>query len=166
MENAELGEHRKVGRNDPCPCGSGKKYKRCCIGAVERLDGRRVVERNGQRMLVSSGVSDAQLAAADEFFAAKAAGRGPAADIADFAAPFVDATDGSPAEVQRALNLAMFCWNLAVVRDDHEREEHLNDFLAKAFKDDEVREHFRDMANAMVERHRMMFPKMHEERRG
>ena len=21
-----------VGRNDPCPCGSGKKYKRCCLG--------------------------------------------------------------------------------------------------------------------------------------
>lgn len=21
---------RKVGRNDPCPCGSGQKYKRCC----------------------------------------------------------------------------------------------------------------------------------------
>ena len=21
----------KVGRNDPCPCGSGKKYKHCCI---------------------------------------------------------------------------------------------------------------------------------------
>lgn len=23
-------ENPKVGRNDPCPCGSGKKYKRCC----------------------------------------------------------------------------------------------------------------------------------------
>src|SRR5262249_16349800 len=23
----------KVGRNDPCPCGSGKKYKRCCARA-------------------------------------------------------------------------------------------------------------------------------------
>jgi SEC-C motif-containing protein len=23
----------KVGRNDPCPCGSGKKYKKCCGGA-------------------------------------------------------------------------------------------------------------------------------------
>ena len=22
--------HRKIGRNDPCPCGSGRKYKRCC----------------------------------------------------------------------------------------------------------------------------------------
>jgi len=20
----------KIGRNDPCPCGSGKKYKQCC----------------------------------------------------------------------------------------------------------------------------------------
>lgn len=23
----------KIGRNDPCPCGSGKKHKRCCQGA-------------------------------------------------------------------------------------------------------------------------------------
>ena len=21
----------KTGRNDPCPCGSGRKFKRCCI---------------------------------------------------------------------------------------------------------------------------------------
>lgn len=23
---------KKAGRNDPCPCGSGKKYKKCCLG--------------------------------------------------------------------------------------------------------------------------------------
>ncbi|MBU9888948.1 MAG: preprotein translocase subunit SecA [Candidatus Omnitrophica bacterium] len=23
-------DHEKIGRNDPCPCGSGKKYKKCC----------------------------------------------------------------------------------------------------------------------------------------
>jgi len=22
----------KIGRNDPCPCGSGLKYKKCCLG--------------------------------------------------------------------------------------------------------------------------------------
>ena len=22
---------KDVGRNDPCPCGSGKKYKNCCL---------------------------------------------------------------------------------------------------------------------------------------
>ncbi len=26
---------RKVGRNDPCPCGSGKKFKKCCLGKIE-----------------------------------------------------------------------------------------------------------------------------------
>lgn len=25
----------KIGRNDPCPCGSGKKYKKCCLGKDE-----------------------------------------------------------------------------------------------------------------------------------
>lgn len=25
-------EHKKIGRNDPCPCGSGKKFKKCCLG--------------------------------------------------------------------------------------------------------------------------------------
>jgi len=27
---SDLGKATKVGRNEPCPCGSGKKYKRCC----------------------------------------------------------------------------------------------------------------------------------------
>ena len=27
--------YRKVGRNDPCPCGSGKKFKKCCLGLAE-----------------------------------------------------------------------------------------------------------------------------------
>ena len=26
----------KIGRNEPCPCGSGKKYKKCCALANER----------------------------------------------------------------------------------------------------------------------------------
>ena len=28
--NTPLRNENKVGRNDPCPCGSGKKYKKCC----------------------------------------------------------------------------------------------------------------------------------------
>jgi hypothetical protein len=28
-----VNEMRNVGRNDPCPCGSGKKYKKCCLPA-------------------------------------------------------------------------------------------------------------------------------------
>ncbi|MDD4985294.1 MAG: SEC-C metal-binding domain-containing protein [Dehalococcoidales bacterium] len=25
-----MGKGKRVGRNEPCPCGSGKKYKHCC----------------------------------------------------------------------------------------------------------------------------------------
>ena len=28
-------DYSKIGRNDPCPCGSGKKYKKCCLNSVE-----------------------------------------------------------------------------------------------------------------------------------
>ena len=31
--SAPTSKREKVGRNDPCPCGSGKKYKRCCARA-------------------------------------------------------------------------------------------------------------------------------------
>ena len=29
-ESGTVRKEKKVGRNDPCPCGSGKKYKKCC----------------------------------------------------------------------------------------------------------------------------------------
>ncbi len=29
-DNKPVNNPKKTGRNEPCPCGSGKKYKRCC----------------------------------------------------------------------------------------------------------------------------------------
>lgn len=29
--HAAVNPHRTVGRNDPCPCGSGRKFKKCCL---------------------------------------------------------------------------------------------------------------------------------------
>jgi len=46
---------RKIGRNDSCPCGSGKKYKKCCLEA----DARRAAEerdksaRENQKFVVA-----------------------------------------------------------------------------------------------------------------
>jgi uncharacterized protein len=36
MRAADQLAARQAGRNDPCPCGSGKKYKRCCLGKPPR----------------------------------------------------------------------------------------------------------------------------------
>lgn len=37
----EKGMSMEAGRNDPCPCGSGKKFKKCCMGKAQNgLKGR------------------------------------------------------------------------------------------------------------------------------
>jgi uncharacterized protein len=36
LRAADADRWRHVGRNDPCPCGSGQKYKRCCLGRRDR----------------------------------------------------------------------------------------------------------------------------------
>jgi preprotein translocase subunit SecA len=35
MQQANVSGEEKIGRNDPCPCGSGKKYKKCCGQSFE-----------------------------------------------------------------------------------------------------------------------------------
>jgi tetratricopeptide (TPR) repeat protein len=39
----------KAGRNDPCPCGSGKKYKKCCLPKHEAEERHRAVEQQAER---------------------------------------------------------------------------------------------------------------------
>ena len=34
MPQPYVREQAKVGRNDPCVCGSGKKFKKCCGAAA------------------------------------------------------------------------------------------------------------------------------------
>jgi tetratricopeptide (TPR) repeat protein len=36
-----VGDMAKTGRNDPCPCGSGKKYKKCCLAKDEEAHRQR-----------------------------------------------------------------------------------------------------------------------------
>ena len=33
-----------AGRNDPCPCGSGKKYKKCCLEKHQAEESKRLKE--------------------------------------------------------------------------------------------------------------------------
>lgn len=44
----------KAGRNDPCPCGSGKKYKQCCWGKEERKAYTPAGKRRFKATLLSS----------------------------------------------------------------------------------------------------------------
>jgi len=46
----------KVGRNDQCPCGSGKKYKRCCMGAAAKQHAE-VIDDISQTMAMNANLN-------------------------------------------------------------------------------------------------------------
>jgi tetratricopeptide (TPR) repeat protein len=39
----------KPGRNDPCPCGSGKKYKKCCLAKEEAVEREQLAKAEAKR---------------------------------------------------------------------------------------------------------------------
>ena len=47
----------RMGRNDPCPCGSGRKYKRCCLARDEAPELLRLRMRRAEGRLVPQVVA-------------------------------------------------------------------------------------------------------------
>ncbi len=48
----------KAGRNDPCPCGSGKKYKKCCLGTDRVASATQAIAISNPRSATGSAGSD------------------------------------------------------------------------------------------------------------
>jgi len=52
----------KIGRNDLCSCGSGRKYKKCCFEKDEKIKNAAVVGEYYERVKEEDGLSNSQLA--------------------------------------------------------------------------------------------------------
>ncbi|HNY22931.1 MAG TPA: SEC-C domain-containing protein, partial [Treponemataceae bacterium] len=59
----------KPGRNDLCPCGSGKKYKDCCLGKSGFSDEPTAMEMRGTPSLATDALNDMRRIAGDREFA-------------------------------------------------------------------------------------------------
>jgi hypothetical protein len=46
----------ELGRNDPCHCGSGKKYKKCCMSKDEAAE-RQVLEKNWEKAAAAAAAA-------------------------------------------------------------------------------------------------------------
>jgi hypothetical protein len=57
----------KIGRNDPCPCGSGKKYKKCCLGKEENEKALQRIEQKADESLFEDLPISDSTDAADEY---------------------------------------------------------------------------------------------------
>ena len=144
-------------KNAPCPCGSGAKYKKCCLPKDQAAApppvpiGARILQRNGERFMVSEGVTDEALGHAADYFEAKRRGRGPAQQLAEYAQPLLDSAGDGIEDVNQAMSLAMICWNLALCQDEGERENLLVS-LSDKLPVEQARTEFRAIAAQIIYR--------------
>src|SRR3954447_14631179 len=50
----------KVGRNDPCPCGSGKKYKQCCLKTQQESSASKGLRKFTAKIISAGGAHKQQ----------------------------------------------------------------------------------------------------------
>jgi hypothetical protein len=78
-----------------------------------------------------------------------------------FAQPLIDETDGSIEQLNKALAISQFCYNLALLPDDN-RSEALTELRQSLEMADEEFDAFRrSIVFPMIERHHEMFPFLH-----
>jgi tetratricopeptide (TPR) repeat protein len=116
----------KIGRNDPCPCGSGNKYKRCCLARHE-ADARLVAAVARELAAAEAEIADELTTASNAVVDLIDAGELDAAEQAahDLLARFPDVHDGYD-------RLGMVC----EARGDHRQAA---DYYRKAI--DVIRQH-------------------------
>lgn len=55
----QLKKQPKTGRNDSCPCGSGEKYKKCClIKRQEYFNGQADIEKQVEELMEKTAQTD------------------------------------------------------------------------------------------------------------
>jgi SEC-C motif len=58
---------RKIGRNEPCPCGSGKKYKKCCMVKPKDEKSKPAATSDNASMTTVPEENNAQMSTAEEY---------------------------------------------------------------------------------------------------
>ena len=86
-----------------------------------------------------------------------------AESMADYAQPLIDESDGSAEEVQKALAIAMLCWNLSLSPKEERDQSIEKTRLDMKMKEREFQEFRTLVLEPMIRRHEEMFPRMHRD---
>lgn len=109
----------KIGRNDPCLCGSGKKYKKCCLPNSENFEGKNesfhdeggVLQRLGDKVKNRYKDSEITVQTAEELGLTKMS-----EIILEFAEELLENAKSNQ-EKKDILTMAIVAWNIAVMSD-------------------------------------------------
>jgi uncharacterized membrane protein YheB (UPF0754 family) len=132
-----------IGRNQPCPCGSGKKYKKCCY---EKNNISQILSANGFGKNLPKDVvitTNTQKEKMSEVFL-------------EFAEPLLDKCEDEKS-FHNALQICAIAWNSSFLSLE-ERNKLMDESFKKYIKDNNEREIAREILSNMLERKEKKFP--------
>ncbi len=129
MMEYKMETSKKIGRNDLCPCGSGKKYKKCCINLEKENNINNTKQKRRENRLdfkhnllntfkhekrnVMLSEDNPELLKMSEV-------------ILEFIKEFLD-TAQDDLEEKNAIALGCAAWNLALIKNEKERQKNIKD---------------------------------------
>lgn len=137
-------KYYKTGRNLPCPCGSGKKYKKCCLHQSESFI-HEFKQQQGDKEIAVIRAEEAGMIKMSEV-------------ILEYAGELLDLAT-TKAEKERAISIAIVAWNLALV-DEEACEQQITNFLSM-MKIPKNTDDWQDMENilrALIYKKQMEYP--------
>lgn len=147
---------KKLGRNDPCFCGSGNKYKRCCLLdnslKQELSTNDNMLQRSSDRLkeYVTTNI-DGQWTISKDPPEIKIS-----AIILELADELLEFAK-KPSQYKSAIAITCIAWNMACFPE--KQNEHLNKLFAEV-DDDLYKQDATEIINALIEKKNHYYPTM------
>jgi len=152
----------KVGRNDPCLCGSGKKYKKCCLLNSEEFededssDQTALLQTMGERVKKQYKDESIMMETSDELGLTKMS-----EILLEFAEELLDNAKNDQ-EKEGIIMMAVVAWNIAIIADEDRESviDHIEDYLRTLGfkKNSEDKEVLAYILHTLVEKKWMEYP--------
>ena len=144
----------KIGTNEPCPCGSGKKYKKCC--ALQGLATSKdiIVAQSRQKMLQNLD----KLCGTKQKYVRNTKFESMSDVLLEYAEPFTESLKNDDKnEFEQAIQIAIVLWNCAVFREQPDKKKAYKKGL-KMLKGRMCTKEDSAVIEMMLERKRLLFP--------
>jgi uncharacterized membrane protein YheB (UPF0754 family) len=133
----------RIGRNQPCPCGSGKKYKKCCYG-----------KNNINKILLSKDFG--KKLPKEAVITTNPQNEKMSEVLLEFAKPLTDECENDKA-FYNALQISAIAWNSSFLSPG-ERNKLIDESINKYINDNSERAMAKEILSKMVERKEKNFP--------
>jgi hypothetical protein len=144
----------KLGRNDPCLCGSGKKYKKCCLNN-QMIESENLLKQESINKLKKRNTDRKSV-----FIDSEKLGVNKMSEIIlEYAEELLELAS-TPAGMQRAILLAISAWNLSLISGD-KRIKAIDMFIhdvMKIAKHSNEWEEMRNIVQTLIEKRITEYP--------